>query len=127
MEPIKNGYIPVNEHGNIEIWNENTSFVPEGSKYINNNNALKAAKNLEIPYVPVIIGFESKGNYTIPKMKGIVVLNEYEQVILDAIYYLDAINEENYIIKKDLVICKRWEKLVNNLLSRQKLKQLYGH
>ena len=117
----------MNEHGNIEIWDGNLSYVPDGAKYINDNNAVKAAKNLEIPFVPVLIGFESRGNYKIPKMKGIVVLNEYEQVILDAIYYLESLNVENYIIKKDFIICKKWEKIVNSLLSRQKLKELYGH
>ena len=90
-------------------------------------NAMKAAKTLQIPFAPAIIGFESKGNFTVPKIRGVVILKEHEQLLLDAIYYLDAMNEETVFMKKYALICKKWERIVNSLLSRKELKDLYGH
>lgn len=32
VEPVRNGVIPVNKHGNVEVWDYNESLVPPGAR-----------------------------------------------------------------------------------------------
>jgi hypothetical protein len=120
--------IPCNEYGNIEIWDENQLFCPNGTIYINHHHAMKAAKLLQIPYVPAIIGFERQnGLFNIPKIGGIVIMTNNIDVLNDAIIMIDSIHVEQVINKKQEQINMKWYKLVKCLLTRQKLREMYGH
>ena len=119
--------MPTNEHGNIEIWEGLAQFIPKGAAFITHHSALKAAKTMEIHHAPVIVGFERRGMHNVPKMGGIVVLKEHEQILLDAIYYIDSVKDELAYEKKDKDTTERWSRLVQSLLSRQRLRDQYGH
>jgi hypothetical protein len=117
----------MNEYGNLEVWDGGEQFVPRGAIFIDNPCAIRAAKNLGLPHVPAVTGFENKGQHTVPRIGGVVVLREHEQLVLDATYFLEAVREENHYSKKDVAVYSRWKRLVNAVLSRQRLRDRYGH
>lgn len=102
-------------------------YVPTGSTFIDHPMAAKAAKSLGVHYVPALVGFESKGTYTIPKIGGIVVLNAFVQLLYDAIFEMSAWKTEVEYNKKEDEILEKWGRLTRRLLNRQRLKDEYGH
>lgn len=124
---VKDGVIPTNEHGNIEVWGGNSMYVPEGATFIDHPLAIKAAKSLAIQYVPALVGFESKGTITIPKIGGIVVLTIYAPLLYDALFEMSAWKNEVEYNKKEEEILGKWARLARRLLTRQRLKDEYGH
>jgi hypothetical protein len=62
VTPVKNGIIPVNQHGNVEVWDFNESLVPPGARLLQSRHAIKAAQSLGLPCAPAIVGFENKGS-----------------------------------------------------------------
>jgi hypothetical protein len=117
----------MNEYGNLEIWDGGAQFVPLGAVFVADPSAIRAAKNLGLPHVPAVTGFENKGQFTIPLIGGVVVLREHEQLVLDATYFLDAVREESEYTKREALVCSRWRRLVVAALSRQGLRDRYGH
>ena len=124
---MQDGLIPMNEHGNIEIWEGNKAFVPLGAVFVDNPEALKSAKSLELPHVPAVVGFERKGLYNVPIIGGIVVLAQHASIVQDASFFMEGVKEETYYIKKEKIQVARWEKLARGLLTRLRLKEQYGH
>jgi len=102
-------------------------YVPQGAVYIRNNRAKSVASNLGIPFVPVLVGFESNGGNYVPKLDGAIVLQRHEQIMMDAVYFMDAVKDEIAYNKQESVVCARWKKLVLTLLNRQALRNMYGN
>ena len=88
---------------------------------------MKAAKLLQIPFVPAVIGFERQGLCNIPKIGGIVIMKDNVDVLYDAIMMIDSIQVEQSIDKKQLQINHKWHKIVRSYMTRQKLRDMYGH
>lgn len=116
----------MNTYGNIEIWGGLKQFVPLGAVYVEGQLAVKAAKMLDLQYAPALIGFENKGLGSYPKIGGVVILEEYQALVLDAMYQMEAAKEEVAYQEKFKKMIERWYKLVKMLLSRQKLRETYG-
>lgn len=122
------GILPLNEYGNIEVWEGLSQFVPEGASFIEGNNSLvKLAKTLGIQHAPAVTGFEQKGLHTVPIVGGVVVLKGMEQLLQDAAIFTNAAEEEKYYQKRNLKIAQKWERIVGSVLSRQRLRDTYGH
>jgi xeroderma pigmentosum group C-complementing protein len=119
--------IPANEHGNIEIWGGNLKYVPAGATFIDHPFAVKAAKSLNINYVPALVGFESKGLVTIPKIGGIVVLENCVQLLYDALFEMTAFRNELQYNKKEEEVLEKWARLTRRILTRDRLRLTYGH
>ncbi len=127
VPPVLHGVIPMNEYGNLEVWDGAPAFVPKGAAFVDHPKALKAAKNLGIQCVPAVVGFESRGVHMVPRVGGVVVLRDCEQLVLDAALCLEAHQEEGYYQKREKLIYGRWRKLIASALSRQGLLEKYGH
>lgn len=119
--------MPSNEHGNIEIWDGLEQYVPAGAAYIRSSKAKVVATNLGIPFVPALTNFERAGAHTVPKLEGGIVLKRHEQLMLDAVYYMDAVKDETNYMKNEKRIYQKWARLVTCLLNRKSLKETYGH
>lgn len=121
------GVIPLNEYGNVEVWDGLAQFVPRGAAFIEDPRATKAAKSLSLPFAPAVTGFEFRGGFTVPRIGGVVVLDAHEQLVLDAAYFLEAVREEDLYHRREKEICARWKRLVCAVQMRQRLKDKYGH
>lgn len=119
--------IPVNAHGNIEVWEGNKAFVPAGAKFLESPGVLKTALSLGLPCVPAVTGFERRGLHTVPIIGGVVVLRQHAEILQDASYFVDAVREEGQLRKWDKEITGRWARLTFAVLSRERLRKQYGH
>ena len=121
------GVLPVNKHGNIEVWEGNPAFVPVGASYLATSTALKSAQSLGLPCAPAVVGFERRGMYTVPIVEGAVVLAQHADVVRDAAFFVAAVREETQYMKHSKEVVGRWERLAYGMLSRQRLREKYGH
>ncbi len=124
---IVDGVIPANEHGNIEVWDGNARFVPEGARFIDHPQAERVAKSIGVRYVPALIGFERKGQKFVPKMGGIVVLETDVSIMHDALFEVTAWKTEVAYNKREGEIMLKWSGLARRILMRHRLKDEYGH
>jgi hypothetical protein len=54
--PYNGGPLPLNAHGNFELWRGDTRFLPAGLVYLRDNSKLRhAAKQLDVPFGPVVV------------------------------------------------------------------------
>ena len=52
---VVDGVIPLNEHGNVEVWGGDERFVPRGARLVTVELAVQAAKKLGIQHAAVLI------------------------------------------------------------------------
>ena len=121
------GILPVNEHGNIEVWEGRAAFVPAGAVFLDNPAILKTARSLELPCAPAVVGFERRGQFNVPIIGGVVVLRQHAVILQDASFFMENVQEENLYRKKEKEMLQKWERVVYGILSRQKLREKYGH
>lgn len=127
IEPVRDGILPENEYGNIEVWEGNLKFVPAGAVFIDNPAVLKSAKLLDLPCVPAVVGFERKGLQNVPIIGGVVVLKQHANILKDASFFVEAVKEETHYMNKEKEMIVKWERLAHGMLSRQTLREKYGH
>ncbi|WVQ96321.1 hypothetical protein IAU59_003425 [Kwoniella sp. CBS 9459] len=122
--PIKDGIIPQNSFGNIDLYAP--TMLPVGAVHLPYKGIAKVAKNLEISYAEACTGFEFKKQRAIPVINGIVVAAENETLVMDAYAESAAAAEEKERLKKEERALKRWAKLINGLRVRLRLQAEYG-
>ncbi|WWC71011.1 uncharacterized protein I206_104964 [Kwoniella pini CBS 10737] len=122
--PIKDGIIPQNSFGNIDLYAP--TMLPPGAVHLPYKGIAKVAKGLEISYAEACTGFEFKKQRAIPTINGIVVAKENEEMVMDAYAESAAAAEEKERMKKEEKALKRWAKLINGLRVRLRLQAEYG-
>jgi hypothetical protein len=53
---VVDGIIPVNSHGNVEVWDFNEALVPLGGRLVPHRAALRVAESLGLPAAPALVG-----------------------------------------------------------------------
>ncbi|MCO5549594.1 hypothetical protein L7F22_003066 [Adiantum nelumboides] len=121
--PIVDGKIPTNAFGNVDLFVD--SMLPPGGVHIPYNGAGKVAKKLEIPYAEAVVGFEFRKHRGMPKIKGIVVAEEYGETVTEA--FLEFEEEEaarNAKRKKEQAL-KAKRKEINAVKIKARLQRDY--
>ncbi|KIJ64619.1 hypothetical protein HYDPIDRAFT_90094 [Hydnomerulius pinastri MD-312] len=119
-DPIKDGKIPKNDFGNIDLYVP--SMLPEGAVHIPFRGVAKIAKKLGFDYAEAVTGFEFKKRRAFPVLEGIVVATRNEDAYLEA--ERDA--EDKARAKRLDQVCKRWVRLVHGLRIRDRLQKQYA-
>ncbi|KAH7885453.1 hypothetical protein F5I97DRAFT_2033703 [Phlebopus sp. FC_14] len=123
-EPIKDGKIPKNDFGNIDLYVP--SMLPEGAVHIPFKGVAKIAKKLGLDYAEAVTGFEFKKRRAYPVLEGIVVAAENENVIVEAYLETEHDAEEKARAKRLDRVCKRWVRLIQGLRLRDRLQKQYA-
>ncbi|KAF8120653.1 hypothetical protein EV363DRAFT_1458950 [Boletus edulis] len=123
-DPIKDGKIPKNDFGNIDLYVP--SMLPEGAVHIPYKGAAKIAKKLGFDYAEAVTGFEFRKRRATPVIRGIVVAAENEDVIVEACLEAEQDAEESARAKRLERACKRWIRLVHGLRIRERLQKQYA-
>jgi hypothetical protein len=127
-EIIVDGILPLNEFGNIEIIDYNTSLLPIGSLYVQEECAIEAAKRLGLPHAPAVVGFEVKARgISYPIIEGAVVLEEHEKLIREVAITLLGEKLLSRFKRDEQKCAARWALLARGLLGREELRLKYGH
>lgn len=119
------GRVPRGFHGNVDLWTP--EHLPGGTTHVNMPYAKVAARKLGIDFASAMTGFEIRCGRSIPRIEGVVVACENEEVVRDgaraAAEAAAARREEK--AKEEALL--RWLKLLRTIKSREKVRKLYGN
>ncbi len=132
VDPVKDGVIPVNSHGNVEVWDFQESLVPRGSRLIPAKDCDLAAvrtlcADMQIPCVSAVVGFERSSSAAQPIIGGVVVLEEHYDMLRDAASDLAAQERAQAALRREAHAMQWWASIVQRALTRSRLKTTYGH
>lgn len=91
-EAIKDGNIPRNVFGNIELFHKN--MLPSGATHLNYKGIGRIAKKLGMDYAIAVTGFDFHRGHSTPVLEGIVVADENA----------DIIKSVNFILLSKLIV-----------------------
>lgn len=121
--PAKDGKVPRNEYGNVELFQP--CMLPPGTKHIQINGIQRVAKKLGIDCAQAVIGFDFHCGFSHPVIDGVVVCEEYEQTLLDAWHEEEQQAEKKKAEKREKRMLANWKLLTRSLLIRERLKKRY--
>ena len=131
VKAVKDGVIPVNDFGNVEVWDRQESLVPPGARLISSDvydlDAVRQVCHaMVVQHVDAVTGFERTGDATKPLVGGIVVLEESYNMVCDSAKNMQEQAKEVAADNRYAKIAVKWAKLVKNALRRQSLREKYG-
>ncbi|TPX63489.1 hypothetical protein SpCBS45565_g06575 [Spizellomyces sp. 'palustris'] len=122
-EPLVDGKIPRNAFGNIEIFHRN--MLPIGAVHLQLNGVGRLAKKLGIDYANAVVGFEFHAGRSTPVINGIVVAEEFEDILIAAYEENLQLLREQEIKKRQRRVYIRWKKLIVSVLTKERLMREY--
>ncbi|KAJ3145272.1 hypothetical protein HDU86_001108 [Geranomyces michiganensis] len=115
------GKIPKNSFGNIELFHEN--MLPPGAVHL--PWLARLAKKLGIDYASAVTGFDFHKGRSTPVIAGIVVADQYEEILMAA--FAEDLNRkrkaEGEKLKKR--VYNRWARLISGLMTKERLIREY--
>jgi xeroderma pigmentosum group C-complementing protein len=113
--------IPVNVYRNVEL-----ELLNPGLVHVEIRGIAAVAKKLGIPYAPCMLGFEGQGGNRAPTIRGIVVHAHNEVLLREAGVEVTIHAEKMDSEKRRHIVFRRWKKLLNGLLTKDRLDAEYG-
>jgi xeroderma pigmentosum group C-complementing protein len=113
--------IPVNAFKNVEL-----ELLNPGLVHVDIRGIAAVAKKLGIPYAPCMLGFEGQGGTRVPTVRGIVVHEHNGLLLREAGVEVVRHAEHTDAEKRRKVVFRRWKKLLNGLLTKDRLELEYG-
>ncbi|KAL9959833.1 hypothetical protein ACROYT_G033190 [Oculina patagonica] len=121
--PAKDGKVPRNEYGNVELFLP--CMLPPGTKHIQISGIQRVAKKLGIDCAQAVVGFDFHCGFSHPVIDGVVVCEEFEQVLLEAWQEEEEQAEKRKAEKREKRMLANWRLLTRSLLIRERLKKRY--
>lgn len=121
--PAKDGKVPRNEYGNVELFLP--CMLPPGTKHIQINGIQRVAKKLGIDCAQAVIGFDFHCGFSHPVIDGVVVCEEFEETLLNAWQEEEEQAEKRRAEKREKRMLANWRLLTRSLLIRERLKKRY--
>jgi len=120
------GVVPTNDRGNVDL-TKNGDGLPDGCAYIEDKNALTAARKLTNPQihaVPALIGFEYKqGGTTLPVFLGCVVVSENEERVRKQLLEDEKERVKKEKLKKLKDASLKWRTLLGAMFMKERLRR----
>ncbi|BBN03456.1 xeroderma pigmentosum group C-complementing protein [Marchantia polymorpha subsp. ruderalis] len=118
-----NGIVPKNERGQIDCWSE--YCIPPGTVHLRFPRLVPIVKALGIDFAPAMVGFEIRKRRSVPMYEGVVVCEEFKDVIMDAYRQEEEIRFGQLRRKREEVAIRRWRELLHSMATRERLKAAY--
>ena len=124
-DPIRDGVIPKNEYGNIDMFAEH--MCPEGAVHLPYRGAVRVCKRLGIDYAEAVVGFEFGHRMAVPVIQGVVIAEEYHDRALEELEKDEAERRRKEDEKRRKAALGMWRKLLMGLRIADRIRQDYGH
>ncbi|QPG76089.1 hypothetical protein FOA43_003475 [Brettanomyces nanus] len=127
---VMNGEIPRNAFGNIDVYQP--WMVPEGCVHIMDDNAVNAARLMQIEYAPAAVGFNFDGDRrshsvsATVKIQGIVTFKQYQEAVNVVCKGLEEFEAEKSRRRQDLIALRAWKILLAKLRIANRLNEEHG-
>ncbi|KAI0998129.1 hypothetical protein K3495_g10061 [Podosphaera aphanis] len=122
--PIKDGIIPKNTFGNIDLYVE--SMLPKGAVHIPYRGIPKICKRLGIDFAEAVTGFEFGRRMALPIITGVVVAENYEDAIMEEWHKDEDERVRKEDEKRKQAALRVWRKLLLGLRVLKRFKENYG-
>jgi len=122
--PIKDGIIPKNAFGNIDCYVP--TMVPEGAVHIRRKGTMRVCKRLGIDFAEAVTGFEFGKQRAVPVITGVVVAEEYEEMVIDAWKVGEEERRRKEEGKREKVALALWRKFLMGLRIVERVREEYG-
>ncbi|KAK1849786.1 rad4 family protein [Colletotrichum chrysophilum] len=123
--PIKDGIIPKNDYGNIDLFAEH--MCPEGAVHVPFRGAVKVCKRLGIDYAEAVVDFEFGNRMAVPVIQGVVIAEEYHDQVMEEIRKDEAERARKEDEKRRKEALRLWSKFIKGLRIVERIRQDYGH
>ncbi|RYO84157.1 hypothetical protein DL762_005799 [Monosporascus cannonballus] len=124
-EPIKDGVIPKNEYGNIDMFAEH--MCPEGAVHVPYRGVARVCRRLGVDYAEAVVGFEFGHRMAVPVIQGVVVAEENHARVLEELERDEAERARKEDEKRRRAALAMWRKLLMGLRIADRIRQDYGH
>ncbi|KAM0324935.1 hypothetical protein ACHAQA_007902 [Verticillium albo-atrum] len=123
--PIKDGIIPKNDYGNIDLFAEH--MCPEGGVHIPFRGVVKVCKRLQIDYAEAVVDFEFGHRMAVPVIQGVVVAEEFHDQVMEELRKDEAEKARKEDEKRRKEALRLWSKFLKGLRIVERIRQDYGH
>ncbi|KAJ2973533.1 hypothetical protein NUW58_g8912 [Xylaria curta] len=124
-DPIKDGIIPKNEYGNIDMFAEH--MCPQGAVHVPYRGAVRVCKRLEIDYAEAVVGFEFGHRMAVPVIQGVVVAEEHHDRLVEELAKDEAERARKEDEKRRKAALSTWRRFLMGLRIADRIHQEYGH
>ncbi|KAI0859500.1 Rad4 transglutaminase-like domain-containing protein [Xylaria cubensis] len=124
-DPIKDGIIPKNEYGNIDMFAEH--MCPEGAIHVPYRGAVRVCKRLEIDFAEAVVGFEFGHRMAVPVIQGVVIAQEHHERLLEELEKDEAERARKEDEKRRKAALSTWRRFLMGLRIADRIRQDYGH
>ncbi|KAK4032884.1 Rad4 transglutaminase-like domain-containing protein [Parachaetomium inaequale] len=122
--PIRDGVIPKNEYGNIDLFAEH--MCPEGAVHVPYRGAMRVAKRLGIDFAEAVVDFEFGHRMAVPVIQGVVVAEEHHDRVMEELARDEAEKKRKEDEKRRRAALGMWRKFVMGMRIVERIKQDYG-
>ncbi|KAI9903854.1 hypothetical protein N3K66_000383 [Trichothecium roseum] len=123
--PIKDGIIPKNDYGNIDLFVEH--MCPEGAIHVPYRSAMRVCKRMGIDYAEAVVGFEFGHRMAVPVIQGVVIAEEQYEGLMVELEKEEAERQRKEDEKRRKVAIDKWRKFLMGMRIVERIKQDYGH
>ncbi|KAI0515304.1 Rad4 transglutaminase-like domain-containing protein [Xylaria bambusicola] len=124
-DPIKNGVIPKNEYGNIDMFAEH--MCPEGAVHVPYRGLPRVCKRLGVDFAEAVVGFEFGHRMAVPVIQGVVIAQEYYDRVLEELEKEEAERARKEDEKRRKAALGTWRRFLMGLRIADRIRQEYGH
>ncbi|KAI3322100.1 Rad4-domain-containing protein [Xylariaceae sp. AK1471] len=123
--PIKDGVIPKNEYGNIDMFAEH--MCPEGAIHVPYRGTVRVCKRLNIDFAEAVVGFEFGHRMAVPVIQGVVVAQENYEHLMEELEKDEAERARKEDEKRRKAALGTWRKFLMGLRIAEQIREDYGH
>ncbi|KAI0817716.1 Rad4 transglutaminase-like domain-containing protein [Xylaria sp. FL0064] len=124
-DPIKDGVIPKNEYGNIDMFAEH--MCPEGAVHVPYRGGPRVCKRLGIDFAEAVVGFEFGHRMAVPVIQGVVIAQEHHELLLEELEKEEAERARKEDEKRRKAALSTWRRFLMGLRIADRIRQEYGH
>ncbi|RFU82146.1 xeroderma pigmentosum group c-complementing [Trichoderma arundinaceum] len=122
--PIKDGIIPKNEYGNIDLFAEH--MCPKGAVHVPFRGVGKVCKRLGIDYAEAVVDFEFGHRMAVPVIQGVVIAEEHHDRVMVELEKDEAERLRKEDEKRRKAALGKWRKFLMGMRIVERIRQEYG-
>ncbi|KAL2018221.1 hypothetical protein VTK56DRAFT_1128 [Thermocarpiscus australiensis] len=122
--PIRNGVIPKNEYGNIDLFVEH--MCPEGAVHVPYRGAMRVAKRLGIDFAEAVVDFEFGHRMAVPVIQGVVIAEEHYDRVMEELAKDEAEKKRKEDEKRRKAALALWRRFLMGMRIMERIKEVHG-
>lgn len=122
--PIKDGIIPKNQYGNIDLFVEH--MLPEGAAHVPYRGAVRVCRRLEIDFAEAVVDFEFGHRMAVPVIQGVVIAEEFYDRVTEELAKDEAEKARKEDEKRRKLVLGTWRKLLMGMRIVERVRREYG-